>query len=56
LVPGNSNFTILGLPVPGNTYSAHGGASMIRRFGQITGEYSFLHPSNETRQSVGLLF
>jgi hypothetical protein len=56
LVPGNSNFTILGLPVPGNTDSAPGGASMILRFGQITGEYSFLHSSNEARQSAGLLF
>jgi hypothetical protein len=53
---GNSNFTILGLPVPGNTYSAQGGATMILRLGQLSGEYTFLHSSNETRQSLGLRF
>ena len=50
----NSNFTIEGLPVPGNTYSGKLGSTMVLRLGQLTAEYSYLHSSNETRQSIGV--
>jgi autotransporter-associated beta strand protein len=52
----NSTFSVQGIPVPGNTYSGRGGATMKLRVGQLTLEYSFLHSSAETRQSVGLHF
>jgi fibronectin-binding autotransporter adhesin len=50
----NSNFTIAGLPVAGNTYSGKLGSTMMLRFGALTAEYSYLHSSIETRQSFSL--
>ena len=50
----NSNFTIAGLPVAGNTYSGKLGSTMMLRFGALTAEYSYLHSSVETRQSFSL--
>jgi autotransporter-associated beta strand protein len=52
----NSTFSVQGIPVPGNTFSGRGGASMKLRLGQLTFEYSFLHSPVERRQGISLRF